>query len=222
MKFSKQRIEAFTDGVIAIIITIMVLGIPLPESFARAEIGRFLTSVFIYFLSFIVVGAFWNQHHRAFALIKTATRRIVAANFMFLFFLSLIPLLTKWVIENPGMLLPVVGYDVVFLLVSLCYIFIFRLAMEESMREELERIREIRKARKETAMKHPFVRFAALAAAIAGVVVFSVSFPRVSSLVLLGVPVLSSLMNIFCESGPDGQKRGFFRKGKKTEEPRES
>lgn len=198
MKISKQRLEAFTDGIIAIIITIMVLSVPLPASFEASELWGFLTSILIYLLSFIVVGAFWNQHSRLFSLFEKVDHKIVAANFFFLLFLSLIPLFTKWVIENPGTLLPVIGYDVVYMLVSWCYMLIFRLVMNESQHEEVEHIKKIVEMRRGIP-RGAWAPFLLIVVLIAGVVVMSIFLPLVSTYILMGIPVLSSLINIFSE-----------------------
>ena len=135
---TRHRLEAFTDGVIAIIITIMVLSIPLPKTFEIKDLLVFFTSLIIYLLSFLVVGAFWNQHHHLFAYLEKVNHKIITANIFFLFFLSLIPLFTKWVIENQGVLIPVIGYDVVYLFVSFFYILISHLIMEESGHVDLQ------------------------------------------------------------------------------------
>ncbi|MCL2884383.1 MAG: TMEM175 family protein [Oscillospiraceae bacterium] len=86
MQLTKHRLESFSDGVIAIIITIMVLSIPLPPSFAAGDILKFLLSIFIYLVSFIVVGSFWNSHHRVFLMVEQPTARISAYNLLYLFF----------------------------------------------------------------------------------------------------------------------------------------
>ncbi len=200
MKFTKQRLEAFTDGVIAIIITIMVLSIPLPGSFKSGDLWGFVLAILIYMLSFIVVAAFWVQHHRALSFIDEVTHRVIACNFMFLFFLSLIPVLTKWVIESPGMLLPAIGYDIVFVLVYLCFNLILHYVAGASRHERVVKIAEYRKARRDSITpRDMWLRFVSFIA-IFGVIIFlSVRFPKISTLFLLGIPVLASFFNLFFE-----------------------
>ena len=94
-----DRLNAFTDGVIAIIITIMVLELPVPKAPGMAALKPELTLFGAYALSFIKVGIYWFQHHN---LLKAARRidgRVMLANLFFLFWLSLIPFVVRWVGE---------------------------------------------------------------------------------------------------------------------------
>ena len=172
---TKHRLESFSDGVIAIIITIMVLSIPLPASFAAGDLLGFLLSLFIYLVSFIVVGSFWNVHHRVFHYIDGVTNRLIWYNFSFLFFLSLIPIFTKWVIEHPGVLIPAIGYDVIFILVQFCSSLIFHLVASTSEREEIKSMREKRKQtmadmKREAPPGATWLRFAAFAGVAAAII----------------------------------------------------
>ncbi len=119
----KQRLEALSDGVIAIIITIMVLNIGLPKINDIGEMEYFFGSIFIFFVSFIIVGSFWDQHRRLFKMIQNINNKLVWINLLFLFFLALIPLFTKWITEEPNATAPVVGYGTVYLFVSITYDF---------------------------------------------------------------------------------------------------
>ena len=201
MQTSKHRLETFIDGVIAIIITIMVLSIPLPKTFELDDLLGFGSSLFIYLLSFLVVGAFWNQHHQAFAYLEKLNQKIIAANIFFLFFLSLIPIFTKWVIENQGSLIPVVGYDIVYLAVSFFYLFSFRLIMEQSNNEEVRHITERIKSRQEAKSHFSWMPLITLLFITAAVVLISVYFPKVSTFVLMGIPISSSIFNLFISKG---------------------
>lgn len=78
----KEHLETFNDGVIAIIITIMVLEVPLPTA-ADTSYGTFLRSIFVFLISFFIVANFWYQHHRTFGMIKKASRSILLTNFLF-------------------------------------------------------------------------------------------------------------------------------------------
>lgn len=214
MKLSKQRLEAMSDGVIAIIITIMVLGIPLPLSAGKVDILNFLLSIFIYFVSFIVTAAFWNQHHKAFSWIEDVDHRIVAANFLFLFFLSLIPLFTKWVIENPGELLPAAGYDILYLLVNFCYMMIVRLIASAGRHGDLEAIRKQGVWLSESERRSMWWILSISCLLVGGVIVaLSVWLPGISTLVLLGIPILSSASSLF--AGHSARMKRLFRKHKK-------
>lgn len=203
MQLAKTRLESFSDGVIAIIITIMMLSIPLPSSFKSQELLQLLLAIFIYFISFLVVGSFWSGHNLIFKYIDRVTIKIFWANLLYLFFLSLIPIFTKWVIENPGKLIPAISYDVVFLLVNLCYILIFRTVSHDHT-EDLQVIREhlkqkAQRKRQEAPPGATWIRFAILAAAAVFIIVGSIFIPAVSTFFLLGLPVVFSVVNLFSD-----------------------
>ena len=193
----KHRLETFIDGVIAIIITIMVLSIPLPKTFETKDLLTFSTSLAIYLLSFLVVGAFWNQHHQAFIYLEKVNQKIIVVNIFFLFFLSLIPLFTKWVIENQGSLIPVIGYDIVYLLVSFFYALTFRLIMEGSDHEEIKQISEKIKSKQVAKPHFSWMPVVILLVIIFIVVIISIYMPKVSTIILMGIPIASSITNLF-------------------------
>lgn len=111
----KSRLEAFSDGVFAIIITIMVLGLDAPDQVTFAAICTRLPAFLTYVLSFVYVAIFWINHH----LLLSATRRIntgvLWANINFLFWISLVPFFTAWVDEHHAAPVPVAAYGVIFL-----------------------------------------------------------------------------------------------------------
>lgn len=117
----KGRIEAFSDGVIAIIITIMVLELKVPHD-ASLEALKHLAPVFLsYILSFVYVGIYWNNHHHMFHAVKSVTGGILWANLHLLFWLSLIPFVTAWMGENHFDKWPVIGYGFVLAMNGLAY-----------------------------------------------------------------------------------------------------
>ncbi len=118
----KNRLEAFSDGVIAIIITIMVLELKVPVSGGGLADLRGLLPVFLsYLLSFIYVGIYWNNHHHLFHSTKHVTGGILWANLHLLFWLSLFPFATAWVGANHLRPTPTAVYAVVLLLAALAY-----------------------------------------------------------------------------------------------------
>ncbi|MBI3563331.1 MAG: DUF1211 domain-containing protein [Gammaproteobacteria bacterium] len=122
----KQRLEAFSDGVIAIIITIMVLEMKVPHSDKLAALQH-LAPVFIsYILSFIYVGIYWNNHHHLLHTVNHVNARILWANLHLLFWLSLIPFVTNWVGENHFSALPVAVYSSVFMCAAIAYYILSR------------------------------------------------------------------------------------------------
>lgn len=109
-----EHLEVFSDAVIAIIITIMVLELPLPSS--GAGLGHFLSAVVIFLISFIVIANFWMMHHDIFSRVKHGiNEKIVVVDFIFMAELSLIPVLTKWMMVNHSNI-PVMLYGVVYML----------------------------------------------------------------------------------------------------------
>ena len=119
----KGRLEAFSDGVIAIIITIMVLEIKVPEHGdnlkALIPMTPFLLS---YVLSFVNVGIYWNNHHHMLYLVNTITGGVLWANLNLLFWLSLIPFGTEWMANNHFAAVPVAVYGVILIMCAASYI----------------------------------------------------------------------------------------------------
>jgi uncharacterized membrane protein len=114
-------LEAFSDGVLAIIITIMVLELKVPHGADLAAV-RPLVPVFLsYVLSFIFVGIYWSNHHHLLQAIRHVDGRILWANLHLLFWLSLIPFVTGWMGENHFAALPVAFYGIVLLAAAIAY-----------------------------------------------------------------------------------------------------
>ena len=93
---NKSRLEAFSDGVLAIIITIMVLELKVPEGMDWAALRPGLPIALSYVLSFVYVGIYWNNHHHLFQLAQKASGSVLWANLFMLFWLSLFPVTTAW------------------------------------------------------------------------------------------------------------------------------
>jgi uncharacterized membrane protein len=117
----KGRIEAFSDGVIAIIITIMVLELKVPEDTNFVDLLPVLPVVSSYLLSFIYVGIYWNNHHHLFHAARGVTGSIMWANLHLLFWLSLIPFVTHWMGENFHAAAPVASYGAVLFMTAIAY-----------------------------------------------------------------------------------------------------
>ena len=117
----KGRLEAFSDGVIAIIITIMVLELKVPHGADPAALGPLLPVLLGYVLSFVFVGIYWNNHHHMLHAARTVNGPILWANLHLLFWLSLIPFVTGWMGENHFAATPVAGYGVVILMAGVAY-----------------------------------------------------------------------------------------------------
>ena len=117
----KTRVEAFSDGVIAIIITIMVLELRPPPAMELADLKPLLPVFLSYVLSFIYVGIYWNNHHHMFHSTKHVTGGILWANLHLLFWLSLFPFTTAWVGENHRAPTPTAIYGFVLLMAAVAY-----------------------------------------------------------------------------------------------------
>jgi len=120
----KGRLEAFSDGVIAIIITIMVLELKVPAGVHGADLASVLKlyPVFLsYILSFIYIGIYWNNHHHTFQAVGSVNGTILWANMHLLFWLSLIPFVTGWMGENDFARWPVTCYGIVLIMNAIAY-----------------------------------------------------------------------------------------------------
>src|SRR5215216_5918008 len=122
----KGRLEAFSDGVIAIIITIMVLELKIPHG-ADWEALRPIIPVFLtYVMSFVYLGIYWNNHHHMLYVTEHVNGKILWANMHLLFWLSLIPFVTGWMGENHFAAWPVALYGVVLLFAAIAYFILAR------------------------------------------------------------------------------------------------
>ncbi len=118
---TKGRLEAFSDGVIAIIITIMVLELRAPDGAGPAALRPLGGSFVSYALSFVFLGIYWNNHHHLFQAVKRVNGRVLWANMHLLFWLSLVPFVTAWAGKTGFASWPVASYGVVLLLAGFAY-----------------------------------------------------------------------------------------------------
>ena len=130
----KNRLEAFSDGVIAIIITIMVLEMKVPHASDFGSLKPLLPVFLSYVLSFVYVGIYWNNHHHMLQTVKHVTGGILWANLYLLFWLSLFPFVTGWMGENHFAAMPSALYGLVLLMAALAY-FILQKAIIASQGE---------------------------------------------------------------------------------------
>lgn len=117
----KGRIEAFSDGVIAIIITIMVLEMKVPHGDEWHDLTPILPVFISYLLSFVNVAIYWNNHHHLFHAARYVNAKVLWANIHLLFWLSLFPFVTGWMGENHFTTLPIILYGVVLLMAGCAY-----------------------------------------------------------------------------------------------------
>ncbi|HKP74786.1 MAG TPA: TMEM175 family protein [Longimicrobiaceae bacterium] len=118
---TKGRLEAFSDGVIAILITIMVLELKVPEGAGLAELRRVLPAFLSYVLSFVYLGIYWVNHHHMLQMAARINGKILWANLHLLFWLSLIPAATAWMGEHHAEAVPTAVYGAVMLGPAIAY-----------------------------------------------------------------------------------------------------
>ena len=117
----KERLEAFSDGVLAIIITIMVLEIKVPSGDKLADLKPLIPIISSYVLSFIYLAIYWNNHHHMMHTVKHVTGDILWANMHLLFWLSLVPFVTGWMGENHFSQMPLALYGIILLMAAVAY-----------------------------------------------------------------------------------------------------
>lgn len=117
-----NRLEAFSDGVLAIIITIMVLELKVPHGTELKDLMPLVPVLLSYVLSFLYVGIYWNNHHHFLHAVQRVDGRVLWANLHLLFWLSLIPFATAWMGENHVAAVPTALYGVVLLMAAVAYL----------------------------------------------------------------------------------------------------
>ena len=117
----KGRLEAFSDGVIAILITIMVLELHMPEGVTWEALRHDVPVLFAYALSFVYLGIYWNNHHHMLAAVRRINGAALWANLHLLFWLSLVPFATGWMSENDFPPVPTAVYGIVLLAAAVAY-----------------------------------------------------------------------------------------------------
>ena len=125
----KGRIEAFTDGVIAVIITIMVLEMKVPHGTDPTALAPLVPVFLTYVLSFVMVGIYWNNHHHLFHAVHRINGTALWANLHLLFWLSLVPFVTGWMDENHFATLPVAAYGTVLIGAAVAYTILTRVLL---------------------------------------------------------------------------------------------
>ena len=123
---TRGRMEAFSDGVIAIIITIMVLELKVPHGTDVASLQPMLPKIASYVMSFIMLGVYWNNHHHLMHAIRHVDGRVLWANLHLLFWLSLFPLVTAWAGDSHFASLPVAAWGLVQLMAGAAYFILVR------------------------------------------------------------------------------------------------
>lgn len=202
MEYPKHRFEFFSDGVMAIVMTIMVLEIAVSSDFSFENIGELLKSILIYFVSFFIVGWFLNRHQHLIHYTKIITGKIAMKNLLFLFFVALIPVFTKLVIENNASTITILAYNIVFLLANVSFYILGiearkRLAKEEWHKLFTTRIRYT---------KYSSLRVIVASVILWGIAALSIVFTKLTIVLYIVFPLAFALLNIFIERGEQWEK----------------
>lgn len=134
---NKNRLEAFSDGVIAIIITIMVLEFKVPDGTTFEAIIPLFHKFLSYILSFIYVGIYWSNHHHMMQIVKSFNGTILWANLHLLFWLSLIPFATAWIGEHHFAPFPMMLYGLILLMSAIAYFILQNLILKKQGKDSL-------------------------------------------------------------------------------------
>lgn len=127
---TKNRLEAFSDGVLAIIITIMVLEMKVPHGTEWSDLSALLPVFASYIMSFVYIGIYWGNHHHLLHVLKKVNAPIILANLNLLFWLSLIPFSTAWMGENHFPPNAVALYSINLLMAGLAYMILFKVILK--------------------------------------------------------------------------------------------
>ena len=133
-----ERLSAFTDGVLAIVLTIMVLELPVPHGASDPALRPLWPLLGAYALSFVNIGIFWNNHHHLMHLVRKVDGRVLWANLVLLFWLSLIPFVIRWIGEARVTAGPVAAYGIVLMMAALAYWVLERVIILVDVAEEGE------------------------------------------------------------------------------------
>ena len=133
----KSRLEAFSDGVLAIIITIMVLELRVPHEPTLAALWLLWPKILSYIMSFTFIGIYWNNHHHLWQAVEKVDGRVLWANLHLLFWLSLVPFVTAWMGENHFAAAPVALYGVVLFAAASAYYIMTRVLLANHAPESL-------------------------------------------------------------------------------------
>jgi len=131
----KSRVEGFSDGVIAIIITIMVLELRPPHTASWSALGPMVPTLLSYVLSFVFTGIYWNNHHHLFQAAHQVNGRVLWANLHLLFWMSMFPFITAWLGDSHFAPVPVAVYGIVMLMAGVAYFVLSRVLVAHHGRE---------------------------------------------------------------------------------------
>jgi uncharacterized membrane protein len=172
----------------------MVLQIPLTNNFSLEGINNLLYSIFIFFISFFIVGFFWSSHHKLFHHIENVSNKLLWKNLVFLFFLALLPIFTKWLLLYPKEFVPVIAYDILFIIIYLSYFFMMK-STNIKMPRNPNHKKRIQKS------KNLLVGGLIWILTIIMIILLFIHIPEVTAILLTALPIIFSFTNLFLEDG---------------------
>ncbi|MDI3075032.1 TMEM175 family protein [Clostridioides difficile] len=191
-KLSAKRVESFSDAFIAIIITLMALELIPPQNINLTELLTLGKSIILYFASFVIVGTQWTKHHILMNEMEFVSQRFVWKNMISLFFISLIPVFMKWLLEYPVSVLPAIAYSMIYIVNEVCLRWTFKESMEVHKTISLERDNS-KYSFFQKAMMFIFIGVFVLLLAL------SAFYPEIAIICFVVLPVVMSLLNILVE-----------------------
>lgn len=209
MNVNIDRIKGFSDGFIAIIITLMILEIPIPDRIIKTELLVFLKALFIYGASFIIIARQWKRHYYLIDDIKSISNIGICENMIWLFSLSLIPIFMKWVIEFPFSIIPALGYFIVYLLNDLSISILFLQLLKENPEHQINHNIENQEY---FSLKHIII----LVCIIFAILAISFNYLQFSIICFIVFPtVMSSKKLLVNRKNNTHLKKGIFRSSHK-------
>lgn len=199
MRFPVHRLVGLSDAMIAIIMTIMVLELPLPQHFTTETIMELARVILVYFATFMIVAIHWYMQSNLLKPLKRTNGKVVWCNTLYLFILSLMPLFTKMMIENPYEVIPALGYNIVYLLLRAVFGCMANCVLKQSLsQKQLEGI-----AQKRENQKHYWILFGVTLAGELSILGLSFIWPFVSIICLIVFPISISLVGMFIKPSTD-------------------
>ena len=203
--YSKRRLENFSDLVIAILSVAMVLQIPVSRIIESDDFTRLIKGIFVFFLNFFVIGSFWHRHHKAIDKLEYITSKIILCNHIFLFFLALLPIFTKLIMENLNESRPIILSNIVFILANLTFIVLLRQTYEQTPSDEQHGLKIINK----NLVKYIWLNLLIQGFMFLGMIFSFIGKQRMSAIFLILFPLFITFLNMIIE------ERGLKEKIKK-------
>ncbi|MGY3765810.1 TMEM175 family protein [Vagococcus vulneris] len=134
---TKNRLEAFSDGIVAIVITVLVLNLTIPNGDSFNDLAGISQKIIVYIFSFSLVAIYWNNHHHLFSITTKIDTKIIWTNHFFLLALTMVPFATAWISEHLFSLIPQLLYGVTILLADFIYLMLVKTTIKYSDAESL-------------------------------------------------------------------------------------